>query len=155
LNVSIRPFERSDLRRISEIEAASFSDPWPTSFFIYVHGKSPDLFLVAEADGRVVGYILGEIREAMFSGYSERPKTGHVMNIAVDDKIRKRGVGTLLMDSIEGRFRERGASQVILEVRESNSTARTFYEMKGYEEIGKVRAYYPDEDAVIMRKRLV
>jgi len=43
---------------------------------------------------------------------------------------------------------------VILEVRESNSTARAFYEGRGYEEIGKVRAYYPDEDAVIMRKRL-
>jgi ribosomal-protein-alanine N-acetyltransferase len=155
LNVSIRPFEKRDLSGVSEIEVASFSDPWPTSFFAYVHGKSPDLFLVAEADEGIVGYILGEIREAMFSGYSERPKTGHVMNVAVDGRIRKRGIGTLLMDSIEGRFRERGASQVILEVRESSSTARTFYEGRGYEDIGKVRAYYPDEDAVIMRKRLV
>ena len=41
-----------------------------------------------------------------------------------------------------------------LEVRESNTTARTFYVNKGYEDIGKVQAYYGDEDAIIMRKPL-
>ena len=39
-------------------------------------------------------------------------------------------------------------------MRESHATARAFYDGKGYTEVGRVRAYYPDEDALIMRKPL-
>ena len=58
------------------------------------------------------------------------------------------------MDEIENRFSGMGATHVTLEVRESNTTARSFYQDRGFTEIGRVRAYYPDEDAVIMSKTL-
>jgi len=154
LPLSIRPFTREDLPRVSEIEVSIFPNPWPESFFTYNHEKAPDLFLVAVHEGRIVGYVVGEMREIMFSGVPHQFKMGHILNIAVDTGCRRMGVGTRLIDTIEDRFRERNASKVTLEVRESNSSARAFYQRRGYEEIGRVRAYYPDEDAVIMSKDL-
>jgi ribosomal-protein-alanine N-acetyltransferase len=154
MSASLRPFTADDRARVLEIEVASFPDPWPFSFFNYIHGKAPELFIVAEDGGEVVGYVIGELREIMFSGVSHRSKVGHILNIAVDRDSRKMGVGTSLMEEIEERFRRMDASQVTLEVRESNTTARTFYQGRGFTEIGRVKAYYPDEDAVIMSKNL-
>jgi len=143
-----------DQARVNEIEVASFKDPWPTSFFTYIHGKAPDLFLVAEEGEEIVGYVIGELREIMFSGVSHRSKMGHILNIAVDKGWRRGGIGALLMEEIESKFRGKGATKVTLEVRESSTAARSFYQGRGFAEIGRVRAYYPDEDAVIMSKTL-
>ncbi len=149
----IRLCRREDLEHIQSIETTSFPDPWPLTIFGYILDRTPDLFLVAEED-ELVGYIVGEIRELIISGIPHRSKAGHVMNIAVEKELRERGVGSLLLDEIETRFKERDAQQVTLEVRESNTTARTFYVNRGYEDIGRVGAYYGDEDAIIMRKSL-
>ena len=154
MSLSVRPFRREDLNRVNEIEAASFRDSWPERFFTYVHERAPDLFLVAVYGGKIAGYVVGEMREIMFSGIPHRFNMGHIMNIAVDTSHRRRGLGTRLMEEIESRFRERNATKVTLEVRESNTSARSFYQSRGYEETGRVRAYYPDEDAVIMSKTL-
>ncbi len=94
------------------------------------------------------------MREIMFSGVPHRFKMGHILNIAVETSHRRRGFGTRLIEEIESRFSERSATKVTLEVRESNTSARSFYQHRGYEETGRVRAYYPDEDAVIMSKNL-
>ena len=58
------------------------------------------------------------------------------------------------MEEIEVRFGRMDASKVTLEVRESNATAQAFYKGLGFTELGRVRAYYPDEDAVVMSKAL-
>lgn len=154
MSPTLRPYEGEDLTRINEIEVVSFTDPWPSSFFTYIHGKAPDLFLVAEEDEEIVGYVIGELREVMFSGVSHKSSIGHILNIAVDEGWRNRGIGTRLIEEIENRFRRMGATRVTLEVRESNATARSFYLRRDFAEIGRVRAYYPDEDAVIMSKPL-
>ena len=150
----LRPYREEDHPRVLEIEGSSFRDPWPARFFSHVHRKAPDLFIVAEESDAIVGYVIGEIREIVFSGLSHMSKMGHILNVAVEERLRGRGVGSMLMSEIEERFKVRGASHVSLEVRESNSTARAFYDGMGYTEVGRVRAYYPDEDALIMRKPL-
>jgi len=154
LSQSIRQYREADLNEVKAIEGASFPDPWPAGFFNYLHQKSPELLLVALDGGTIAGYVVGELREIMFSGVSHQFKVGHILNIAVDASQRQRGIGTLLMDEIEGRFRERNATKATLEVRESNGTARAFYIRRGYEEMGRVSAYYADEDAIIMGKNL-
>ena len=72
-----------------KIEAASFTDVWPDTFFTYNHRKAPELFLVAVDDDGLLGYVVGELREAMFSGRSYMSKMGHILNIAVNPE-RKR-----------------------------------------------------------------
>ena len=154
LSPTFREFREDDLHDKSRIEASSFSDAWPESFFSYCHRKAPGLFVVAEDGEGIMGYVVGEMREAMFSGRSYMSKMGHILNIAVDPKRRMGGVGSMLMEEIEARFREAEANNITLEVRESNETARTFYKNRGYKEIGRVRAYYPGEDAIVMSKTL-
>ncbi len=154
MSPSTRLYREEDLPRIDAIEGTSFSNPWPTSFFQYIHGKAPNLFVVAEEGGEIVGYVIGELREIMFSGVSHMSKVGHILNIAVDKSHRKGGVGTLLIQEIERRFRDANATRVTLEVRESNATARAFYKGVGFHELGRVRAYYPGEDAIVMSKTL-
>lgn len=154
MSIVIRPFRAEDLGKVNKIEIVSFREPWPRSFFNYMHGKAPDLFLVAVDGGEVAGYVVGEMREIMVSGVPHRYSMGHILNIAVDGRYRRRGVGTRLIKEIEMRFAERNANKITLEVRESNATARSFYQRQGYGDIGRVKAYYPDEDAVIMCKDL-
>ena len=148
----VRRARRDDLEAIRELEASTFPDPWPYNIFHFLYDRDPALFLVAEEGGRVVGYTIGEIREALGSRFSPRALVGHVMNIAVEERLRGKGVGTALMDEVEGSLRKRGARHVTLEVRESNETARAFYAQRGYHSIGREKAYYVDEDAIIMWK---
>lgn len=154
LSLQIRNFSQKDLFKILEIENSSFQDPWPVSFFTYIHNKSPELFLIITKGKDICGYVIGEIREIMLSGLSHRSKVGHILNIAVDKNHRKKGIGKILITNIENKFKERSATQVTLEARESNKIARKFYLSQGYSEICKARAYYPDEDAIIMIKKL-
>jgi ribosomal-protein-alanine N-acetyltransferase len=154
LGITIREFKEGDQGGINEIENKTFPEPWPISLFNYAARKNPSLFIVAEKDEAIVAYLVGELREIMFSGISHMSRVGHVLNIAVDSKYRQRGIGSLLLEEIENRFRDVGATKVTLEVRESNSTAQSFYINKGFTSIGRVRAYYPDEDAIVMSKTL-
>jgi len=154
LSIEVRPFNNDDLDAVHSIEKDSFTDPWPDSFFIYMHQREPDLFIVMLDGGEMVGFVVGELREIMFSGISHQFKVGHVLNIAVDQVRRRSGVGDRLMDEVEERFRRNNATRATLEVRESNVGAKGFYTKRGYQEIGRVRAYYQDEDALIMSKNL-
>jgi len=154
LSVEVRPFKSDDLGEVRRIEGGAFTDPWPDSFFTYMHQREPDLFFVALHGGAIAGFVVGELREIMFSGLSHQFKVGHVVNIAVDGSVRRSGVGNRLMDEVEDRFKQRNATRATLEIRESNVGARQFYKNRGYQEIGRVRAYYKDEDALIMSKNL-
>lgn len=73
-----------------------------------------------------------------------------IMKIATLPQYRKKGLGTLLMEEIS-KFQK----DIFLEVRENNRTARDFYIVCGFEEIGKRKNYYPDtkEAAILMMKK--
>lgn len=121
---------------------------------MYIHRKSPDLFLVAVLDERVVGYAVGELRKNLYSFPTEPFEIGHILNIAVEHCTRRKGAGTKLISELELRFRQRKATAAILEVRESNTAARLFYKVLGYKEARRLVMYYGDEDAVVMFKDL-
>ena len=75
----------------------------------------------------------------------------HVMNVAVDDRLRRRGIATTLLSHLFERADEPG-EQYTLEVRTSNAPAIALYERFGFRSAGLRRGYYHDnkEDAVIM-----
>jgi len=71
-------------------------------------------------------------------------------SIAVDPALRRRGVGRLLFGELCARFVRDGARRCVLEVRESNVTARAFYAELGLEPVGRRPHYYPGgEDALL------
>ena len=80
-----------------------------------------------------------------------------IANLAVEPAARRSGAGRLLLDSALGEAAARGVRTVYLEVRESNEAARSLYASRGFDEIGRRRAYYahPREDALVLRRRLL
>lgn len=84
--------------------------------------RDPDLFLVAEQDGKLIGTVLG--------GFDGR--RGMVYHLAVAASHRRQGLGEALMQAVEARLREKGCLRYYLLVTEDNDTAMKFYEQRGH-----------------------
>ncbi len=82
----------------------------------------PDLFLVAEVDGEVVGTVIG--------GFDGR--RGFIYHLAVDPAQRGRGLATQLMDEVETRLLAKGAIRAYLLVAADNAEARSLYEKRDW-----------------------
>jgi ribosomal protein S18 acetylase RimI-like enzyme len=87
--------------------------------------RDPDLFLVAEMEGSIIGSVLG--------GYDGR--RGMVYHLAVAESFRKHGVGTALMDELERRMKQKGCIRTYLLVTRDNLDAVRFYENYGWEQM--------------------
>lgn len=148
LEVNIRTFRAADLEEVIEMERKCFSDPWPGILFSRIGGKNPEGFKVAVFDSEVIGYVLGRTEE------KDEKTLGHLLNLAVEKKFRRRGIGSKLITEIEVYFRKRNAEGAWLEVREDNQGARKFYLYNEYRKIDYVKDYYPNgDDAIIMGRK--
>jgi ribosomal-protein-alanine N-acetyltransferase len=80
----------------------------------------------------------------------------HVLNLAVRGDLRRRGLGRRLLRLVSELGLRRGAEVVWLEVRRGNQAGIGLYLAEGFEQTGLRRGYYanPEEDAVVLRKRL-
>ncbi len=93
--------------------------------------RDPDLFLVAEADGVIIGSVIG--------GYDGR--RGLVYHLAVTSRFRGRGVGSRLMDELETRLRAKGCLKCYLLVTTDNPEAEIYYQQRGWQHMDSVRLY--------------
>ena len=147
--LTVRELDMEDLDTVYMIEVESYPAPWSRNFFRLMAHTSPELFLTAHIGEEVIGYTVGEV-----DARSNGRRLGHVMNLAVREAYRNRGVGSALMDELERRFVEMGATAAYLEVRESNATAQKLYSSRGYSFFRKARSYYGDEDGYVMTRTL-
>lgn len=136
-----------DLDEVLAIERVSFSMPWSRGAFLYeMQQNRVARCWVMHEDGRVLGYLcLWEIAEEL-----------HITNIAVHPTCRRQGIGRELLRGVLDDARQRKLRLVVLEVRPSNTEARTLYETFGFRIIGRRRGYYYDtgEDALVMEAEL-
>jgi ribosomal protein S18 acetylase RimI-like enzyme len=86
--------------------------------------------LLAELDGRAVGYALANLVEARGS-YATGDRVGELETLSVLPELRGRGIGTLLMDAVEDELRARGVAEIRLNVVAGNERAMRFYERRG------------------------
>lgn len=91
----------------------------------------PDLFLVAEEDGRIIGSVMG--------GYDGR--RGLLYHLAVAASHRQRGIGGQLLDMIESRLRAKGCLKCYLMVTPDNPEAERFYQNRGWHFMDYVRPF--------------
>jgi ribosomal protein S18 acetylase RimI-like enzyme len=84
--------------------------------------RDPDLFLVAEVEGRLAGVVLG--------GWDGR--RGMVYHLAVDESLRGLGIGLALMNELERRLRAKGCRKYYLLV-DPEIPAVRFYERFGFD----------------------
>jgi ribosomal-protein-alanine N-acetyltransferase len=75
-----------------------------------------------------------------------------ILNLGVSYRTRRRGIASKLLAASIAEGKRRGASRAFLEVRESDSGARAFYQSQGFQEAGRRKLYYshPFEDALLL-----
>ena len=133
-----------DLNGMRSLEKICFPvDAWPLFDLIGVLTFSNIIRLKAVADGRMVGFIAGDIRHSENMAW--------IATIGVLPEYRRRGIGAALLKACEERL---DVPKIRLCVRSNNHEAIPLYERFGYQQIGIWPKYYHDgEDAVIMEKR--
>jgi [ribosomal protein S18]-alanine N-acetyltransferase len=147
VNIDLRTLTLADLAAIERIERRAYPTPWSRSMFAGEIAKSSSICLgaVDEDEGdRLVGYLI-------ISRYAD---AWHIMNVAVDEDYRRRGIATLLLNRLFELTSTDDRRGYTLEVRVSNGQAIKLYEGLGFVSRGVRRGYYTDnrEDALIMWK---
>jgi [ribosomal protein S18]-alanine N-acetyltransferase len=146
MTLEFRRLKLRDLNEIEVIERSAYPTPWSRSMFAGELAKPSSICLGAfdAEERRLVGYLI-------ISRYVD---AWHVMNLAVDESHRRRGIATRLMDRLFDLTGGDGRRGYTLEVRVSNEAAIKLYESLGFKARGVRRGYYTDnrEDALIMWK---
>jgi ribosomal-protein-alanine N-acetyltransferase len=147
MNGTIRRYREEDFAAVCAIEREnSAGDCKPEVFVRQASVLFSETFLVAEAEGRPIGYTIGALVQ-------HRPATGWIIRLAVAGTHRRRGVGDRLVAAVIDALRDRGAEEVCLSVSPSNHTARPLYEKWGFQETGFFQAYFGEgSDRYILRK---
>ena len=138
--LTIRSLGYSDLPQVIAIERRSFTTPWSLAMFVLELSKPAGVCLAAASGRQLQGYLV----------CSRYDQAWHLMNIAVDPLLRRRGVAGALLEAMLERAGP--DSPYTLEVRTSNSPAIKLYERFGFRSAGTRPRYYADtgEDAIIM-----
>lgn len=140
-----------DLDAIMGIEVSTFdTDAWSPRAMASELDNPHTYYLVALADD-------GDDIQGYAGLLSPRgAPQADIQTIAVAESARRKGLGRAMMLQLMTEARQRGASEVFLEVRADNPGAQTLYEQLGFEAIAvRPRYYQPDGvDAVVMRHAL-
>ena len=139
--VTVVPMEPAHIPAIAQIERECFSTPWSEAALTEELTLPAAHFVTALADGTVTGYM----------GMQVAGDVGYVCNVAVSPDFRRRGVASALIQAQINYAAEHGIQELSLEVRSSNTPARTLYEKMGFVHLGTRPHFYrdPEEDAEI------
>ena len=142
--IKIKPMTDDHVHQVAELEKICFSTPWSERSISSELNNELALWLVAEEEGTVVGYI---------GSQTVFPETD-MMNVAVVPQRRREGIAAVLVDSLITELKRIGSECLTLEVRASNDPAISLYRKMGFYEVGRRPNYYrnPREDALILRK---
>ena len=139
----IRQMEGRDIPAVAELEKQVFSMPWSAKALEESLQQNHYIFLVAEIEGSVAGYM----------GLYQVLDEADVTNVAVGCQYRRRGIGAALLTRALEMVQDRGIVLVNLEVRAGNAGAIALYEKAGFQMIGRRKGFYekPMEDAILMQ----
>jgi ribosomal protein S18 acetylase RimI-like enzyme len=144
-NVLIRDLRKSDLNELLALYPMCFADEFEVSGFDPDHiadmvnrafgrtgtlilgvlrlcGKEPVRFLVAEADGKIVGTTM----------INNRGKSGYISSVMVHPDYRRRGIATRLMTDALSYVRRRKKARAVLQVDSTNTSAKSVYVKLGF-----------------------
>jgi [ribosomal protein S18]-alanine N-acetyltransferase len=167
----LRPMVPADLVDVIALEHELFpDDPWSPEMFADEVVQPPEsrLYLIAEVgagDGGVTDREIlsgrGAASGSVMAGYAglmfvPGGTQADVLTIGVRQAYWGQGTGSALLDALVTAARDRGCTEVFLEVRADNPRAHGLYLRRGFEDLGIRRGYYQPSgvDAITMRKDL-
>ena len=104
----IRPFVPNDIPAIATIVREALRENYPTSLYLDIHRWWRDGFLVADLEGHPVGFVASVI---------SADGQARVLMFAVSVGVRRRGIGTAMMNAFVQACGMRGLRRIELEVR--------------------------------------
>ena len=97
--LEIRRLSYPDLPQVIAIERRAFPTPWSLAMFVLELSKPSGICLAALHEGRIVGYLICSRYDTVW----------HVMNVAVDERLRREGIATALLQRLFERADRAGA----------------------------------------------
>jgi [ribosomal protein S18]-alanine N-acetyltransferase len=145
LPVHIRWMIRRDMPEVLAIEQECFEFPWYEDDFIRCLRQRNCIGMVAEASERIMGFMVYELHKHRL----------HVLNFAVHEGFRRRGVGSQMAKKLVTKLSHDRRSRIMLEIRETNLAAQLFFRTLGFRAVSVLRKFYEDtpEDAYLMQYR--
>lgn len=142
----LRAYRAADFETLWQLDQRCFPEQIAYSreeLAYYVRSKTAICLVAWEAD-RIAGFILG---------HRDRRGFGHVVTLDVDPGKRHSGLGTMLMQALEERFRQADCRSILLEVAVNNFAALSFYKKHGYSVLKTLPRYYAGSlDGLLMGK---
>lgn len=133
-----------EFEELYALEQACFGDLW-TREMLRAELENPLTISVCErVEGKHAAFAFGRVVT----------DEAELFQIGTLPEYRGRGLAKSLLERLHGKMREKGAAVCFLEVRSRNAAAISLYEKSGYERISVRRDYYPDDDAIVMKKVL-
>ncbi len=153
---TLRKFKPDDLQSVMQINRVCLPENYTDMFFIDLHERFPETFIVAEEKDSIVGYIMCRVEVGLSNmGLGGLIRKGHVVSIAVMPKARRKGVASALIKAAMNGMCYYKAKQIFLEVRVTNDAGVSLYKKLGLEIARTINGYYSDgEDAYVMSKKL-
>jgi ribosomal protein S18 acetylase RimI-like enzyme len=143
--LTLRTGTPADLGALEALECRAFLHDRISrrSFARFLNLPSASL-IIADCDGVLSGYAL-----VLFRAGS---RLARIYSIAVDAEHVGQGIGSKLLKAAEVVAFGKDVRGMRLEVSEQNAAARNLYRRSGYVVIGRLPAYYPDDDALRLQK---
>lgn len=144
--IIVRELKVEDSAAVAEMEQQIFSDSWSEKSVLETVQQKQSVCFAAEKAGHLLGYLLA------YHAADE----AEIARIAVQKEARRQGAAGKLMQALEHYCEEHKMEKLLLDVRESNEAARSFYTKNGFVENGIRQGFYvnPSEDAVLMSRQL-
>lgn len=122
---------RRDMPEVLAIEAEAFEHAWDDDDFIKCLRNRNVIGMVAEHDERIIGYMI----------YSLWKHKLEVINFAVAEKWRRRGVGRAMMAKLASKLSHDRRGRICLAVWERNLDAQLFFRAMGFECVETLRNF--------------
>jgi ribosomal-protein-alanine acetyltransferase len=149
LDVRIRHMGSEDVPRALEIaESLGEAPHWTQDVYMNALDRASIPARIALVAEHLNAGVLGFLVTVMV------PPQAELETIAVSKLAQRQGIGGRLFEELLRILKERQVTEVMLEVRESNHSARSFYGSLGFVQTGRRSGYYsdPNEDAILLHR---
>lgn len=136
--VEIREMELEDIAPVFALgERIYTAEDWPTLYrtwdeyeLVSLYASDRDTCLVAELEGKIVGFVLGTLLEKRRGTWVY----GYVQWLGVDPDQGRRGIGASLIEEIRERFIDDGARMLLVDTEADNEPALRLFDKMGFDQ---------------------
>ena len=145
---SVRHCEPGDIPSVINVNLVTLPEHYSDYFYYEILKDFPSTFLLAEGEGKVVGYVMCRLEYGLsMTKKFGLAKKGHIISVAVLEDYRNKGIGSTLIRQALEEIRKVSGKECYLEVRTTNKGAIDLYQKLGFKINSTLRGYYKDGES--------